>query len=252
MNEIDKLLDVMKEIRAKCPWDASQTHQSLKRFILEESYETLEAIDDNDFEHLKKELGDLLLQIVFHSEIASEQNLFSFNDVVRSISEKMINRHPHVFKSNNKISAEEVQKNWEKNKHKNENRTSLLSGIPKQLPALLKARRLQEKAASVGFDWSETFDVLNKLEEEIAELKSAIKNQDSDNIKNEVGDLIFTIVNLSRFLKVDSEDALQQTNKKFTKRFNFIESHFNNDPERMTAASLKELDTLWNKAKEIE
>lgn len=252
MREIDKLLTIMTELRLKCPWDAQQTHESLKRYLLEESYETIEAIDNRDYAHLKNELGDLLLQIVFHSQIASEKNHFQFKDVVDFISQKMIDRHPHVFNNQNRISAEEVQNNWEKNKHKQENRDSLLSGIPKQLPALLKAQRMQEKASTIGFDWNNSVEVLKKLEEEISELKEAIKADNNDHKAEEMGDLLFTIVNLSRFLNIVSEEALHKSTDKFRKRFEFIEKHFNNDVEQLSAASLDELDTLWKKAKENE
>ncbi|MCB0282834.1 MAG: nucleoside triphosphate pyrophosphohydrolase [Calditrichae bacterium] len=252
MREIDKLLNIMTELRSKCPWDAKQTHESLKRYLLEESYETLEAIDNQDQEHLKNELGDLLLQIVFHSQIASEKNHFQFKDVVDFISQKMIDRHPHVFGENENISAEEVQNNWEKNKHKNENRRSLLSGIPRHVPALLKAQRMQEKASTIGFDWNSSLQVLEKLEEEINELKEAIIADNEAQKFEEMGDLLFTIVNLSRFLNIVAEEALVKSTDKFRRRFEFIEKHYNNDVEELSAASMKELDALWEKAKEKE
>jgi len=252
MKEMDRLLSIMKEIRQKCPWDAKQTHDSLKRYLLEEAYETIEVIDLKDMESLKSELGDILLQIVFHSEIASEKNTFSFKDVVNAISDKMVERHPHVFQENGKVTAEEVQENWEKNKHKKENRDSILSGIPIHLPALLKAQRLQDKASSIGFDWDKVDDVITKLEEEIGEFKQAVKENNKSSIEKEFGDILFTLVNISRFTDVISEDALHKANTKFIKRFNYIEQHYNNDPEKMSATSLKELDTLWEKSKDFE
>ena len=249
---MDRLLSIMKEIRQKCPWDAKQDHDSLKRYLIEEAYETLEVIDQKNMNSLKSELGDILLQIVFHSEIASENNEFVFKDVVNTISDKMVERHPHVFEEEGTISAEDVQKNWEKNKHKKEKRDSILSGIPIHLPALLKAQRLQDKASSLGFDWDKIDDVIEKLEEETLEFKQALKEKSSSNIENEFGDLLFTLVNISRFTNVISEDALHKANKKFIKRFNYIERHFNNDPEQMADASIKELDRLWEKSKDSE
>ena len=250
MTEIQELLNIMKEIRQKCPWDARQTHNSLKRYMVEEAYEALDAIEQNDPDHLKKELGDLLLQIVFHSEIASERGEFKFNDVVKSISEKMVERHPHVFASDNEVTAEEVMNNWEKNKHKSENRESILSGLPNHLPALLKAQRMQDKAASVGFDWERTEQVIEKLEEEISEFKQAIKTNNRKEIETEFGDILFTIVNLSRFNNIIAEEALQKVNTKFKKRFNFIEQKLNNDPQQIADATMESLDALWEQAKE--
>lgn len=252
MTEIQELLNIMKEIRQKCPWDARQTHDSLKRYMVEEAYEALDAIEQNDPDHLKKELGDLLLQIVFHSEIASERGEFNFNDVVKAISQKMVERHPHVFASDKDVTAEEVLNNWEKNKHKSENRGSILSGLPNHLPALLKAQRIQDKAASVGFDWEREEQVIEKLEEEIFEFKQAINKNDRTEIENEFGDILFTIVNLSRFNNIIAEEALQKVNTKFKKRFNFIEQKLNNDPQKIADATIESLDTLWEQAKENE
>jgi MazG family protein len=242
----------MKQIRQKCPWDNKQTHDSLKRYLIEETYETMEAIDHNNPQELKKELGDLLLQIVFHSEISAEHNEFNFNDVARAIADKMVERHPHVFESDNEITAEEVQQNWEKNKQTNEKRESVLSGIPKHLPALLKAQRLQDKAASIGFDWENTEPVIEKLEEEINEFKSAIKSKNSKDIENEFGDILFTLVNLSRFLNVIPEEALQKSNEKFIMRFKYIEKHFNNDLQKLSNANMEQLELVWQKAKDSE
>jgi MazG family protein len=241
----------MKEIRNECPWDAKQTHESLKRYLLEETYETLEAIDNNHPDELKKELGDLLLQIAFHSEIASEKKHFDFNDVAKSIADKMYERHPHVFQTDKNVSADEVQKNWETAKHSQENRASLLSGLPKHLPALLKAQRMQDKASSVGFDWENMGRVIEKIEEELAELKEALKNKDRSEIENEFGDVLFSLVNISRYIGVVSEEALQKTNDKFIKRFNYIEKHFDNRPEKISEATLEELEHLWQKSKNM-
>lgn len=240
----------MKEIRQNCPWDAKQTHDSLKRYLLEETYETLDAIDYNNPEELKKELGDLLLQIAFHSEIASEKKQFDFNDVAKSIADKMVERHPHVFQKDKKVSSDEVQQNWEKTKHTRENRKSILSGIPNYMPALLKAQRLQDKAASVGFDWNKLEQVVDKLDEEIDELKMALKSKNLNDVQDEFGDVLFSLVNISRFIKIVSEEALQKTNNKFIKRFNFLEDKFNNDPHKISKTSLEKLEIIWQQSKD--
>lgn len=250
LTEIERFLYIMKEIRQNCPWDSKQTHDSLKRYLLEETYETLEAIDHDNPSELKKELGDLLLQVAFHSEIASEKKLFNFNDVVKAIADKMYERHPHVFQKEQEVSAVQVQQNWEKTKHTKENRKSLLSGIPKQMPALLKAQRLQDKAASVGFDWEEVNAVFDKLDEEIAEFKNAVKVNNLKEIKNEFGDVLFTLVNISRFFNVVSEEALQQTNDKFTKRFNFLEGKLDNNPQNISETALEDLEKIWQQSKD--
>ena len=249
--KMDRLLEIMKRLRKECPWDAKQTHHSLKRFLLEEAYEVLESIDEQNWDELSAELGDLLLQIVFHSEIASEENRFDFDVVVDKISAKLVERHPHVFGDTSLNSAREVQQNWEHTKVQNERRGSLLEGIPQNAPALLQAQRLQEKAATVGFEWDEIEDVFEKVEEELGELREARKAQDRVAIQAEFGDLIFALVNLGRFLNVDSEDALHQTNKKFIRRFRYIEKKYKN-PEAMKKATLKELDEYWNESKRTE
>lgn len=248
---MERLLDIMHRLRAECPWDAKQTHESLRPYLLEEAYEVLESIESKDWNDLAGELGDLLLQIIFHCEIASEKERFDFADVVGLISKKLIERHPHVFGKKDLHSAEQVQENWEHSKIINEKRHSLLSGIPKSAPALLQARRLQEKAATVGFDWPEVKPVLEKIEEEIGELKEAVEQDHQPDIEDELGDLLFSIVNLSRHLKVNAEDALRQTNKKFIKRFQYIEKHFDGDPKSMKSRSLQTLDDLWEESKKV-
>ncbi len=250
MQEMDRFLRIMELLRRHCPWDAEQTHESLKRYLLEEAHEVTEAIDQNDFEALKGELGDLLLQIVFHSAIAGEQKRFSFDDVVSRISDKMVERHPHVFQRETGITAEEVQRNWEQNKYKKERRDSMLSGIPDSMPALLKAQRMQEKAATVGFEWKRIDAVIDKLQEELDELKQAVHNNDTETVREEYGDILFAIVNLGRFLNVVSEDALNQTNRKFRQRFAFIEKQFNYDMDKMSGADLETLEKFWQNAKE--
>ena len=249
---MDQLLEIMKRLRKECPWDAKQTHDSLKRFLIEEAYEVLDSIDSENWDELSFELGDLLLQIVFHSEIASENGLFKFDDVVNKISNKLVDRHPHVFGDRSLNTSKEVQQNWEQTKVENEDRTSLLEGVPNSAPALLKAQRLQDKAASVGFDWPEITPVFEKVEEEFQELMEAYRSKDNNKIKNEFGDLVFAMVNLGRFMKIDAENALNLSNKKFVRRFNFIEKKYNNDVSEMKKASLEEMDAHWNEAKKYE
>lgn len=244
-----ELLDIMYELRKKCPWDKKQTPETLRQYLLEETYEVLETIDNRQWNDLGKELGDLLLQIVFQSVIAEENSRFTIENVVENINTKLTERHPHVFGKTKVNSARDVADNWEHIKISSEKRESLLSGIPIHAPALLYAQRMQEKASKVGFDWSDIQDVLNKIEEELFELKSAMKNGEKKAIKEEIGDLLFSIVNLSRFLEENAEDCLRATNKKFKKRFNFIEKQFNGDFNQMKKASLDELDVVWEKAK---
>ena len=248
----EDLLNIMKYLRRECPWDAKQTHHSLRQYLLEETYEVLETIDQENWRELAPELGDLLLQIVFHSEIAAEQGRFEFEDVVTAISKKLIERHPHVFAEGAAQTAEEVQKNWEHSKLRNERRPSLLDGVPKQAPALLQAQRLQEKAATVGFDWAELQPVLDKFEEEWQELKTEIKAGDARRISDELGDLLFSLVNIGRFLQINAEDALRGTNRKFIRRFQYVENRFQNDPRKMKQASLEEMDRFWDEAKRNE
>lgn len=245
---VQHLLSIMKRLRQECPWDAKQTHKSLQRYLIEESYEVLEAIDQDDVSRLASELGDLLLQIVFHSQIASEDDKFNFQEVVERISNKLIERHPHVFGDRNVHTARDVQEMWEETKVLKENRKSLLSGIPESAPALLQAQRLQEKAATVGFEWEDVSSVLEKLKEEVEELQAEIASGDPNKVEQEFGDLLFTIVNMCRYYKVSAEDALRKTSKKFVNRFQYIEKHYKN-PKAMKSASLKELDAFWEEAK---
>jgi len=249
---IEKLLNIMKRLRLECPWDAQQTHNSLKQYLLEEAYEVLETIDYEEWQKFKEELGDLLLQIVFHCEIASQNNHFDFSDVVQSISKKLVERHPHVFADKKVHEAREVQENWEHSKMINEKRSSILSGIPRAAPALLQAQRIQEKASTVGFDWGELAPVIDKVEEEWLEFKEAVKLKNPAEIENEFGDFLFSIVNLSRFLQITAEDALRRTNNKFIKRFRYIEKQYEQDPKAMKKASLQELDEHWVAAKRLD
>lgn len=249
--KMEKLLNIMKRLRKDCPWDAVQTHDSLKPYLLEEAYEVLETIDDKNYDLMAKELGDLLLQIVFHSEIASEAGHFTFNDVVDKISHKLVERHPHVFDNQKVHSAADVQSNWEHSKLKSENRTSILEGLPHSMPALLSAQRLQEKAASVGFEWDEIESVFDKVQEELNEFQEVYKQNNIKKMQEEFGDILFALVNLGRFLNINAEDACRQTNAKFVRRFQYIEKRYNGDPGAMKKASLKELDAVWNEAKEL-
>ena len=243
------LLFIMKKLRQECPWDKKQTPQSLRQYLLEETYEVIESIDNKQWSELSKELGDLLLQIVFQSAIAEENEMFTIEDVIENINKKLIERHPHVFTNKKVNSDKEVADNWEHIKMNTENRKSLVNGIPKQAPALLYAQRMQEKAAKIGFDWEELEEIFQKLDEEFTELKSAIKKGKRENIQEEIGDTLFTLVNISRFLDINAEDSLRYTNSKFKRRFQFIEEHFNGDLKEMKKATLQELDELWEKAK---
>ena len=249
---MEELLKIMYRLRRECPWDAKQTHRSLKPYLLEETYEVLDSIDEENWDELASELGDLLLQIIFHSEIASEKGYFNYDTVVEKISKKLIERHPHVFDKEIVKNAEDVQRNWEHIKVRSEKRDSLLNGVPSTSPALLQAQRLQEKAASVGFDWDSIHPVMEKLEEEWNELKEAVETGSLERVKNEYGDILFTLVNLARFLNIESEDSLRLTNKKFINRFNYIEKKYGHDLNAMKSAGLEEMDRLWEEAKNKE
>ncbi len=247
--EFERLLQIMHRLRKECPWDRKQTPQSLRQYILEEAYETVEAIDEQNWEELKKELGDLTLQIVFQAEIAEERNLFDMAEVLHLINEKLIRRHPHVFGEVKVNNAEQVKENWEQIKLEQENRTSLLEGVPKNLSALLRAQRLQDKAAQVGFDWENVSGVLDKISEEISELKQAIAANQTEEIEDELGDLLFSLVNLARFQKINAEDALRKTINKFIARFQYIENQLRKKNRSVYEASLEEMDRLWEKSK---
>ncbi|HQO21128.1 MAG TPA: nucleoside triphosphate pyrophosphohydrolase [Acidobacteriota bacterium] len=252
--EYARLVELMARLRAPggCPWDRSQSREDLKTYLVEETYEVLDAIDSKSSDKLKEELGDLLLQIVFHAEIAEEENAFDIEDVCRSINEKLVRRHPHVFGDAKAETPDIVLKNWETIKKGEKEGKSALGGVPKVLPALLKAYRLQEKAARVGFDWEETRQVEAKVDEELAELREATENGDREKIREELGDLLFAIVNLSRFLKLDPEDTLQSANEKFIRRFKAVEKSAADDGRDLHGMSLAEMDQLWEEAKKKE
>ncbi|MBD3373866.1 nucleoside triphosphate pyrophosphohydrolase [candidate division KSB1 bacterium] len=246
----------MKKLRSDdgCPWDRKQTHQSLRQHLLEEAYEVLETIDEERYDELAGELGDLLLQVVFHAQMASESNRFTINDVLDAITEKLIRRHPHVFGDETVETAEEQIQLWEQTKVKNEGKRSALDGIPKQLPALVRAYRMQGKAAAVGFDWPQIEPVWQKLDEEIKELKHEITESNRELIEEELGDVLFTVVNLSRFVHINPEDALRRTIEKFDRRFKKIEAVLQQQGKTMHTVSLEEMDSIWDsiKAKEKE
>lgn len=248
-----EFVQVVERLRKECPWDREQTHDSIKDATLEETYEVLEAIDNKDYNELKIELGDLLLHVVFHSIIAREQENFDIDDVIDEIQEKLIRRHPHVFGSDDIIAggskgAEEVKRNWEKIKM-TEGRKSVLEGVPKQLPALQRAHRLQEKASKVGFDWPSKEDVWNKVVEEIEEMHEMEKLGDKVRLEKEVGDVFFSLINYSRFLGINPENALRRTNDKFIRRFDYVQEKLHNEGKKITESTLEEMDKYWEESK---
>jgi len=230
------------------PWDKEQTMDSLKTLTIEETYELVDAINNNDFDEIKNELGDLLLHIVFYSKIASEKNIFDFNDVVESISKKLIYRHPHVYQNKKNISQEQVKKNWEKLKLK-EGHKSILSGVPKTLPSLIKAVRIQDKVSNAGFKWDSVYDSKNKVIEEFNELSLEIENSDEKKIEEEFGDFLFSVINYGRFLGINSENALEKTNRKFSRRFKEMEIIIKNDNLELDKLSTTEMLGYWNNLK---
>lgn len=249
-DSFQKLVEIMQKLRSPegCPWDREQTHASMKPYLLEEAYEVIEAIDENDGEKLAEELGDLLLQIVFHARIAEENSRFSIDDVVQSINAKLVRRHPHVFGGVQIRTSDEQLKHWERLK-KEEGKASALDGVPKNAPALLKAFRVQQKAAAVGFDWERTEQVWDKVREELDEFGSALREQNRGQMEEEFGDLLFTLVNLSRFLKINPEDATRRSVDKFIRRFRKLEGVFRERGQDMHQCTLEEMDAVWNQIK---
>lgn len=243
-----KLLTIMDELRAKCPWDKVQTFDTLRYLTIEEMYELSDAILEKDMQEVKKELGDLMLHLVFYSKIASEQNAFDIKDVLTSISEKLIRRHPHIYGDVVAKDAETVKNNWEKIKM-TEGRESVLSGVPASLPAMVKAYRIQEKARGVGFDWDNVAQVWDKVQEELGELGYEKINGSHDKVEDEFGDLLFALINYARFININPEDALERTNRKFIKRFRYIEEKVREAGKSMHDMKLEELDVYWNEAK---
>ena len=249
-SSVSRLLEIMNELREKCPWDREQTIDSLKTLTLEESYELLDAINNKDYNEIKNELGDLLLHIVFYSKIASEKSKFNFNDVVETIIKKLIVRHPHVFGSKKTISKQEVEKNWEKIKLK-EGKKSILSGVPKTLPALIKSERIQDKVSKAGFKWNSLNDSKNKIKEELNELNIEIKKNSFNEMEEEFGDLMFSLVNYGNLLGINSENALEKANKKFIERFKRMETLIKK--EKIEIDKLKQVKLLeyWRKSKQL-
>ncbi len=253
---IDRLLEIMRILRSDqgCPWDREQTLETLRQNLVEESYEVIDAIETGDRSKLKEELGDLLLQIVFQAQICSEEGAFVFDDVAAAIEQKLIRRHPHVFGDTAVSGTEEVLKNWEriKSEEKGEGKRSVVEGIPRHLPALHKAQQVQSRVARVGFDWKNAADVVTKLDEELAEVRAAIAHEKPDRIGEEIGDLLFTVVNLARFLGHNAEEALNGTVNRFMRRFREVESRAHADGRTVTDCSLEELDRYWAGVKEAE
>ncbi|MCF8296925.1 MAG: nucleoside triphosphate pyrophosphohydrolase [Saprospiraceae bacterium] len=248
-----RLLEIMDKLRANCPWDKKQTLDSLRYLTIEETYELSEAILDKDMDGIKNELGDLMLHLVFYSKIGEEKKSFDIADVLNGINEKLVNRHPHIFGDVKVQSAEEVADNWEKIKIDKEGKKSVLQGVPKSLPPLVKAYRMQEKARGVGFDWDNNTQVWDKVIEELNELKYEVeKKSEQSKIENEFGDLLFALVNYSRFINVNPEDALERTNRKFIKRFQYLEEQSKAEGKSLRDMTLEEMDVYWNKAKTLE
>ena len=246
----NRLLDIMDDLREKCPWDKKQTLESLRHLTIEETYELGDAILDNDLEEIKKELGDVLLHIVFYAKIGSETNAFDIGDVANSICDKLIDRHPHIYGDVLVADEEEVKQNWEKLKLK-EGKKSVLEGVPKSLPALVKASRIQDKVKGVGFDWEEPHHVWDKVQEELNELQVEVQSGNQDKIEAEFGDVLFSMINYARFLKVNPEDALERTNKKFIKRFQYLESKATELGKPLMDMTLAEMDVFWEEAKKL-
>lgn len=243
-----KLVRIMDELREKCPWDKKQTIHTLRSMTIEETYELADAITKEDYKGIKEELGDLLLHIIFYAKIGSEKQQFSLTELIDGICEKLIIRHPHIYGTVKADTEEEVKRNWEKIKIK-EGRTSVLSGVPAALPAMVKAARIQEKAKQVGFEWDNKQEVWKKVEEEMQELQQAISSEDAAHVEEELGDVLFSLVNYARFLQVDAEGALEKTNQKFISRFNQMEQIAANSGTHLAHMSLSEMDAIWNQVK---
>jgi MazG family protein len=250
LKAFDRLLTIMDELREKCPWDRKQTMESLRHLTIEETYELGDAILENDLEEVKNELGDVLLHLVFYAKIGSETESFDIADVCNSICEKLISRHPHVYSDVVVTDEKEVQRNWESLKLK-EGRNSVLEGVPKSLPALVKANRIQDKVSGVGFDWEEPQQVFEKVKEELEELQYEVSANNKDKIEAEFGDVLFSMINYARFLEVDPENALERTNKKFIRRFQYIETKAKEIGKSLEDMTLAEMDVFWEEAKKM-
>jgi XTP/dITP diphosphohydrolase len=250
LQAFERLLNVMDDLRAQCPWDKKQTMESLRHLTIEETYELGDAILNNDLNEVKKELGDVLLHIVFYAKIGSETQDFDIADVCNELCEKLIFRHPHIYGDVQVADEEEVKRNWEKLKLK-EGKKSVLEGVPKGLPALVKASRIQDKAKGVGFDWEEPHQVWEKVQEELQELQAEVQANNQDALEAEFGDVLFSLINYARFLKINPEDALERTNKKFISRFQYLEQKAEQLGKSLSEMSLAEMDVFWNEAKKL-
>ena len=246
--KFEDLVELVAILRKECPWDRKQTHYSIKDNLIEEAYEAIEALDDGDFNEFKKELGDLLLHVVFHSNIASETNTFEMGDVIYTLMDKLIRRHPHVFGETVVDGEDQVAENWENIKLK-EGKKSTLEGLPKHLPALIRAQRMQEKAANVGFDWPEWRQAWDKLEEEIEEFKETLDEGDKERSADEFGDILFSMVNVARYFDLVAEDSLRKTNTKFENRFRYVEEKLKEQGKALKESTLEEMDALWEQSK---
>ncbi len=248
LQAINRLLDIMDDLRAQCPWDQKQTFETLRHLTIEETYELGDAVLDHDLDEIKKELGDLLLHIVFYAKIGSEQNAFDMADIANAISDKLVIRHPHIYGDIKVQNADDVAQNWEQIKLK-EGKKSVLEGVPKSLPALVKALRIQDKVAGIGFDWENKDQVWEKVQEELTELQVEVNNDNQERKESEFGDVLFALINYARFINVNPENALENTNKKFIKRFQLMENNINKDGKKIHEMNLKELDVYWNTTK---
>lgn len=248
LSAFNRLLDIMDDLREKCPWDKKQTLESLRHLTIEETYELADAILDNDLPEIKKELGDVLLHIVFYAKIGSEKKAFDIGDVANAISDKLISRHPHIYGDVKVKDEAEVKRNWEQLKLK-EGKTSVLEGVPKSLPAVVKASRIQEKVAGIGFDWEKPEQVWEKVQEELEELNEEIKAGNQENTEKEFGDVLFSMINYARFIGVNPENALEKTNKKFINRFQYLEKAAKKEGKELSDMSLTEMDVYWNESK---
>tara|TARA_B100001287_G_scaffold100305_1_gene84349 strand:- start:1628 stop:2401 length:774 start_codon:yes stop_codon:yes gene_type:complete len=244
----NRLLDIMDELREKCPWDKKQTMESLRTLTIEETYELADSILNNNLNEIKSELGDLILHIVFYSKIASEIGVFDIGDVLNTICEKLVIRHPHIYKNKVDLNEDQVKKNWERIKL-SEGKKSVLEGVPSSLPALVKAMRIQEKVSGIGFDWENIDQVFEKVEEELLELKHEIRNNDKGLIEGEFGDVLFSLVNYARYLNINPENALGRTNKKFIKRFKYLENRAKINNREISEMTLTEMNIIWNESK---
>ena len=250
LKAFDRLLTIMNELREQCPWDKKQTMQTLRHLTIEETYELGDAILDNDLEEVKKELGDLMLHLVFYAKIGSETNDFDIADVLNTVCEKLIHRHPHIYGDVKVENEDDVKRNWENLKLK-EGKKSVLEGVPNSLPALVKANRIQDKVAGVGFDWEQPEQVWEKVEEELSEFKEEVQKGNKDAMESEFGDVLFSMVNYARFLKINPENALERTNKKFSKRFVYLEEKAKSLNKELKDMTLTEMDIFWEEAKKL-